>query len=270
MIWSAPVYRLPAGLYSPGMFRLTREVRLSVNLPANWLPACEPASGTGARRASLMLPCCLSLQVTLGGAPEASSGFLCDIHDIDRAVKQKVACGNFWPSDVFAALCDAWPGKNLQSITLWLSPFLSLTQLCGESGMYLRISRKFEFAAAHRLYNPALSDEENRRIFGKCSHPSGHGHNYELQVTLRGRPDADTLLASQTEFERIVTEHVLEPFDHKNLNIDVPEFSELRPTVENIAMVIYRRLKDRFAGIGAELASVTVWETPRTWCEYSE
>jgi 6-pyruvoyltetrahydropterin/6-carboxytetrahydropterin synthase len=133
----------------------------------------------------------------------------------------------------------------------------------------VRYSQKFEFSAAHRLHNPDLSDEENRRLFGKCNNPHGHGHNYELQVTVKGTPPDHSALIAIDDFERIVAETVIDRFDHKNLNAQVPEFAELIPSVENIAMVIYRLLRPQFAG-KALLASVTVWETPKTWCEYSE
>jgi len=132
------------------------------------------------------------------------------------------------------------------------------------------LTRKIEFSASHLYHNPNLSAEENRRIFGKCNNPHGHGHNYELQVTLKGNPDASGLLVEIPEFERIVGETVIGRFDHKNLNVELAEFAELIPTVENIAMVIYRLLKPKFNSKQATLASVTVWETPKTWCEYSE
>ena len=133
-----------------------------------------------------------------------------------------------------------------------------------------RLSQKFEFSASHRLHNPALSEEENKKSFGKCNHPNGHGHNYEVQVTLRGKPNANGLLVDVPAFEKIVQTYAIEKLDHKNLNLDVEEFKTLIPTVENIAMTIYRLLKNRFTGIGADLASVTVWGNPKTWCEYSE
>ena len=135
--------------------------------------------------------------------------------------------------------------------------------------MHTRLSHKFEFSAAHRLHNPSLSDEENRKTYGKCNNPNWHGHNYEVQVTLRGNPKQG-LLVEIPAFERVVREFAIDKLDHKNLNTEVSEFSGVVPTVENIAMTIFRMLKNRFTGIGAELASITVWETPKTWCEYSE
>ena len=134
-----------------------------------------------------------------------------------------------------------------------------------------RLSQKFEFAASHRLHNPDLSEEENQKTFGKCNNPHGHGHNYELQVTLVGTPSPGTgLLIDVPAFEQIVTDTVINRFDHKNLNVQVPEFADEIPSVENIARVIYRLLKPELQSDHTKLASVTVWETPKTWCEYSE
>ena len=133
-----------------------------------------------------------------------------------------------------------------------------------------QLSQRFEFSASHRLHNPALTDQQNRETFGKCNNPHGHGHNYELQVTLTGRATGTGLLIDVPRFERIVAETVIERFDHKNLNLEVEAFANLIPSVENIAAVIFRLLKPRFTEGNATLASVTVWETPKTWCEYSE
>jgi 6-pyruvoyltetrahydropterin/6-carboxytetrahydropterin synthase len=172
--------------------------------------------------------------------------------------------------DLVNALRNAWPGTTLDQLTLSLSPFLSLTSRNEESPM-VRLSEKFEFSASHRLFRQDCDDAENRRLFGKCSNPNGHGHNYELQVTLAGEGEhIGRVLKNLPDFERIVGETVIERFDHKNLNVDVPEFADLIPSVENIARVIYRLLSPRLSDAGAKLAAVTVWETPKTWCEYSE
>lgn len=123
----------------------------------------------------------------------------------------------------------------------------------------VRFSHRFEFSAAHRLHNPALDAAANAQMFGKCNNPNGHGHNYELEVTLRGE-------TSIAHLEETVSSVVLKRFDHRFLNLDVPEFANVNPTVENIARTIYQLLKPQLEA----LAAVTVWETPKTSCEYSE
>jgi 6-pyruvoyltetrahydropterin/6-carboxytetrahydropterin synthase len=176
----------------------------------------------------------------------------------------------------------AFPGLSLDAVKLYLSPFLALEVHPSELPM-VRLSQRFEFSASHRLHNPSLSDDENRAKFGKCNNPHGHGHNYELQVTLAGEPDADGVVIDVPAMERVVATTVIGRFDHKNLNAETSEFRDLIPSVENIAMVIYlipsveniamviyRLLRPAFEGERARLASVTVWETPKTWCEYSE
>lgn len=134
----------------------------------------------------------------------------------------------------------------------------------------VQLSQKFEFSATHRLHNPALNDADNRQTYGKCNNPHGHGHNYELQVKLSGKVSASGTLIDMPAFERIVATTVIDKFDHRNLNVELPEFRQLIPTVENIAMTIYRLLKPAIESTNTKLASVTVWETPKTWCEYSE
>jgi 6-pyruvoyltetrahydropterin/6-carboxytetrahydropterin synthase len=212
--------------------------------------------------------------VTLEGQLDPRSSYLLNIKQIDSIVRQRIVAGGHWRGgavEMFEMLRDVWSsGPKLHSLTLWLSPYLSLTQLASEFGMYTRLSQKFEFSASHRLHNPALSEAENRETYGKCNNPTGHGHNYEVQVTLRGTPNKSGLLVDVPAFERIVNDVVIEKFDHKHLNTDVPEFAELIPSVENIAMVIHGLLRNRFDESGATLASVTVWETSKTWCEYSE
>jgi 6-pyruvoyltetrahydropterin/6-carboxytetrahydropterin synthase len=166
-------------------------------------------------------------------------------------------------------LRDAWLGAQLVELRLLFSPYLSVECLASEHPM-VRLSQTFEFCASHRLHNPALSDEENRRAFGKCNNPFGHGHNYQLKVTLRGEPNSNGVLIDVPSMEKIVSTSVIDRFDHKNLNAELPEFKNTIPSVENIAKVIYRILKPAFAHADAKLASVTVWETAKTWCEYEE
>jgi 6-pyruvoyltetrahydropterin/6-carboxytetrahydropterin synthase len=167
-------------------------------------------------------------------------------------------------------MVGAWPtGPSLDALELRLSPFFACCALRSELPM-VRLSQKFEFSATHRLHNPALSDEENCRTYGKCNNPHGHGHNYEVQVTLAGTPAKTGLLIDIPAFERIVATTVINRFDHKNLNVELPEFRDVIPSVENIASTIFKLLKPPVTDAGAKLASVTVWETPKTWCEYTE
>ena len=132
-----------------------------------------------------------------------------------------------------------------------------------------RLTRRYPFSASHRLHSDLLSSEANAELFGKCNNPYGHGHNYVLRITLRAEADA-SLLSDLRDFERVVDAAVIQPFDHKHLNVEVPEFANLNPSVENIAMVAYRKLRGPLATAGLTLDAVTVWETPRTWCEYRE
>ncbi|CAM1364773.1 6-pyruvoyl tetrahydrobiopterin synthase [Tenacibaculum litopenaei] len=130
------------------------------------------------------------------------------------------------------------------------------------------VHRKAHFNAAHRLFNPNWDDAKNKEVFGKCSNPHYHGHNYELIVSLTGEIDPVTgYVYDLGVLKDLIKSEVEEAFDHKNLNIEVPEFKNLNPSVENIAVVIYEKLRVR---IENELdLSVTVYETPRNFVTYS-
>lgn len=133
--------------------------------------------------------------------------------------------------------------------------------------MKVAVFRKEHFNAAHRLFNPNWSDKENDQVFGKCNNPNWHGHNYELVVRLIGNPDPDTgYVYDMKKLSDIIREEVLIRFDHKNLNLDVPEFKNLNPTAENIAIVVYNLLRKR---INDDLdLKVTLYETERNFVEY--
>jgi 6-pyruvoyltetrahydropterin/6-carboxytetrahydropterin synthase len=129
------------------------------------------------------------------------------------------------------------------------------------------ITRREIFNSAHRLFKPELSDEENIKLFGKCAYPNYHGHNYELHVTLTGDIDPYTgFVYDIADLKKIINEEVIEPFDHKNLNIDTTEFSALNPTVENICVVIYQKLRPR---IDSKFdLKIRVYETIRNYSEF--
>ena len=132
------------------------------------------------------------------------------------------------------------------------------------------LSRRYRLSASHRLHSEAYTADQNRAVYGKCNNPHGHGHNYVLQVTVAGLPDATGHVIDVPRLEQTVASAVIEPFDHRYLNEEIPEFAELIPTVENIAMVIYNLLKPRLEVMKVKLAGVTLWETTKTWCEYME
>ena len=129
-------------------------------------------------------------------------------------------------------------------------------------------SEKFEFAATHKLWNEDFSDERNFEVFGKCANPSGHGHNYIVEVTIKAPEDKEVFRVG--DFERTVDEELIKIVDHKNLNVDVSEFGKTNPTVENIAVFAWNKLAGKFGEVrqNAGLHCVTVWETDKTYSSY--
>lgn len=134
--------------------------------------------------------------------------------------------------------------------------------------MPITVYRKAHFNAAHRLFRKDWSDEKNEAVFGKCNNPNYHGHNYELIVGLSGEIDQETgYLIDLKILKDLIFEEVEKPFDHKNLNLDVPEFKELNPTVENIAVVIWNKLRKELED--KYKITVTLYETPRNFVTYT-
>ena len=129
------------------------------------------------------------------------------------------------------------------------------------------VFRHEHFNAAHRLFNPAWTNEQNNAVFGKCNNPSFHGHNYELVVKITGVPDKDTGYVMDLKLlSDLIRKEVHARFDHKNLNLDTVEFRHLNPTAENIAIVIYDLLRPH---IDAEKdLQIRLYETPRNFVEY--
>ena len=133
--------------------------------------------------------------------------------------------------------------------------------------MKVTLSRKAHFNAAHRLYRKDWTFEQNEAVFGKCNNPNFHGHNYELIVSVTGKINPETgYVMDVKDLSDLILEEVEKPFDHKNLNLDVPEFENLNPTAENIVVVIWDKLRKR---INPELdLEVTLYETPRNFVTY--
>ena len=134
--------------------------------------------------------------------------------------------------------------------------------------MRVKVSRKAHFNAAHRLYRPDWSSAQNQEVFGLCNNPNYHGHNYELIVSVTGEIDPITgYVMDMKVLKDLIKSEVEEAFDHKNLNVEVPEFKTLNPTAENIAVVIYDKLKSNL-DTSMEL-EVVLYETPRNYVTYS-
>ncbi len=259
--------------------RLTREVRF-------W--SGEPQGVHGARNSWAGAPggqyseAFWTLRAEVEGCADASTGFVCDIRAIDEwllgevatTLRQSMCLHDGTPTSPAAAcLVAVAQGKppalpasiRVHALEWALSPQTRYTVL-SHNPTRVFLSRAFEFSASHRLACPGFSDEQNRRVFGKCSNPHGHGHNYVFEVTLDGTPDETTgQVFPMPELDRIVQERVVEPFDHKNLNVECSAFAAVNPTVENIARVIFERLGEAFKT--ARLAHVKVWETPKTSAE---
>jgi 6-pyruvoyltetrahydropterin/6-carboxytetrahydropterin synthase len=135
--------------------------------------------------------------------------------------------------------------------------------------MRVTVSRKAHFNAAHRLYRKDWTDKKNDSVFGKCSNPNFHGHNYELIVSITGPIDPDTgYVMDMKILKDYIKSEVEDAFDHKNLNLEVPEFFDTIPTAENIVVVIYNKLK-KILSVDQSM-EVVLYETPRNFVTYSE
>jgi 6-pyruvoyltetrahydropterin/6-carboxytetrahydropterin synthase len=131
----------------------------------------------------------------------------------------------------------------------------------------IELGRRYRFAASHRLHSPQFSEEENCRVYGKCSNPFGHGHNYVLEVSMSGGVDPATgMIANLADLDTFVEHQIIGPFDHRNLNEEVAAFREVVPTTENLCIEIFRRLK---TFPKAKLERVRIQETANNSFEYS-
>jgi 6-pyruvoyltetrahydropterin/6-carboxytetrahydropterin synthase len=254
--------------------RLTREIRFFPSARRDAMASADSNHWAGTA-ANLQVPF-WSVRVCLEGRPDPATGYLFDIKALDEWVRSLASEGHFTqphppgPDDVAAMARGAFQeisGRlprelSLSFLRVALSPHTSVSACRGVPPV-LQLTQSFEFSASHRLAGPGLSDEENRRLFGKCSNPHGHGHNYVVEVTIAAGLTAQTA-AGLVRLDRVVQSEIIERFDHKNLNVECAEFATLNPTVENIAQVIFDRLA---MPLGASLARVCVWETPKTCAE---
>jgi 6-pyruvoyltetrahydropterin/6-carboxytetrahydropterin synthase len=131
------------------------------------------------------------------------------------------------------------------------------------------LTRKEHFNAAHKLSNPNWSDAQNDEVFGKCANKNWHGHNYDLFVTVKGKPNPDTgFIINLKELSTIIRTEICDELDHKNLNLDVPFLKDILPSTENLAIVIWERLTQYVKALGADLHCIKLFETPNNFVEY--
>lgn len=230
-------------------------------------------------------------QIRCVGTPDPRIGYLLDIKAIDAATRDVLypnlvaavnqtakVDGSHLPAPEGLLLKAFGPlnhslGNTLHSIRWQLTPTYSMeTIMSSSSEATVLLRQRFDFAAAHRLHAPHLSDEENRRLFGKCNNPNGHGHNYQFEpcVALSAAPGSSSGF-DVTRLEEICDRILMDRFDHKHLNLDTEEFNDatgVNPSVENIAKVFYELLAPEISRAGATLRSMSVWETDRTCAEY--
>lgn len=265
----------------PPTVHVSRSVRFCVN-PA--VPLAEsmasPRSNTFAGWPSLTgVGTFCELLVTCRGQPDARTGYLVNITVIDDAVRQAAlpivhhALATDPAQDSTLVLrrlvgpLRQELGEILASVTWQLTPYHSITMSMTDTD-HVVIRQQFEFAAAHLLHCDSLTAEENRATFGKCNNPHSHGHNYRLEVAIESPLTTEGASIDIRAIEELVNKRVIQRLDHKNLNVDVPEFAEVNPSVENIARICYEFIQPSVEQLGGTLAHVTVWETEKTSCTY--
>lgn len=262
------------------MHKLARCVRFSVN---PFLPQeSEGRNSFASNPVGEGLSIFLELSVEVAGEVERSTGFVVNVTDIDAEVRRSVVpifadrirtdfrAGEHIDIAAIAELLrSAWAeltGKfgdaAVSKLSLKLNPYRKIGIDSGDSRM-IYFSEKFEFAATHKLWNEEFSEQRNFEVFGKCANPTGHGHNYVVEVAIKAPADKGFRIG---DFERTVDDELIKVVDHKNLNVDVEVFAATIPTVENIAVFAWDRLVDRFDE--ASLHCVTIWETDKTSCSY--
>ncbi len=263
------------------MHELARGVRFSVNpfLESDGEGFNSYASNPPGEGLSLFFELC----VKVAGEVDSGTGFVVNVADIEKRVREsavpiftKRVRDDFRKGkhitlfgiaevlkETWGQLADKFGKARLSELSLAMNPFRRVAVDGGDCEM-IYFSEKFEFAATHKLWNDGFSEEENLRVFGKCANPAGHGHNYIVEVTVKlpGNEGGFNIV----DFEKTVDDGLIKLVDHKNLNVEVAEFSKTNPTVENITSFSWSRLFGKFGE--AKLHCVTVWETDKTYCSY--
>lgn len=236
------------------------------------------------------------LAVACRGEADAVTGYFINIKHIDQAVRdhalplmvealredrERGGAGTAMGT-LLRRMCEALQpvlDGTVRSVRLALTPMYSLA-IEANSMDRVTVRHRYEFSAAHRLHVPSFSEAENRSYFGKCNNPAGHGHNYHLEVAVSVPVDDRGHLPPVEALDELVDRVVIDRLDHKHLNVDVPAFADVNPSVENISRVIYDWLAPETAslcgdqeagsagGAAARLEAVSVWETEKTVSTY--
>ncbi len=271
------------------MIRLSREIRFALASPeelTNQINHHEQKNSWSAWPNTSRIAPQLRLSVVVQGIPDSTTGYLCNVTLIDKALRRYVN-DRLIPSIANSKIADlpdattilrqsfeflkteTFDTAELHNVKLSLSPFLGFEIKAGAPHM-VQLTHQFEFSAAHRLHCDSMSSEENIAVFGKCNNPAGHGHNYIVEVTVSRNTESDKSdqVMPLGTLSEIVNRNVIDVLDHKNLNEDIEQFSKLNPSVENICSTIYGWLQDDIKTEGCILAEVKVFETPKTWASF--
>jgi 6-pyruvoyltetrahydropterin/6-carboxytetrahydropterin synthase len=233
------------------------------------------------------------LLVSLAGALQADTGMVVNLTDVKQWLHQHVVqvldhknlntqidyftdriptlenLGGFiWRQ--LQPVVQAHPGLTLTGLRLVENETLSLTCELPEVHTLptLYLTRRYDFAAAHRLYNPGFTDAQNQQVFGLCNNPNGHGHNYDVEITLTGEPDPQTgMLVDIVWLDDLIKREVIDHVDHKHLNMDVPFFTGINPTAENIAVVFWQIIQPLLSG-STQLHRVRIIESRNNYADY--
>ena len=269
---------------SPQSQLLTRTVRFSINPDGSM----QGINGFASKPSISGFGHFCQLQVTIVGLPHPQHGYIIGIQEIDTIVRSHLlpalsyqieSSPTIFPGIALHALWDIAKSKLHQldpDLTLFglkwnLSPYnaLEMTQAEHATNTVL-IKERYEFAAAHRLHSPSMTDQENAQFFGKCNNPNGHGHNYQIEPCIRVPIDTFETLKLHELIQSAVQSTLLDPLDHKYLNIDCVWFNQsvggVIPSVENITRVCFEQLAPVINALanGVELVSMQVWETEKT------
>jgi len=213
-----------------------------------------------------------TLWITIGDHFDHESGFVVNVSEIDLAFKTALKNNTHSPNNHYQIIqiahqiiTDAFDFFHLFSLKLDVHNQLTISKTFSEDGAMIKITKKYEICAAHWLNNDTWTKEKNIDVFGKCHNIGGHGHNYTLEVTVKGEPDNATGELDLSGVDETIIAEIYDRFDHRNLN-DLPQFAHLNPTVENMVQVCWQLISGKFKHV--TLCKIGIWETPKTYAQY--